>query len=92
MHLDMGYMKNLYVFTHVFWWLLYFMDTEAFILDRQRCQEVILADFGIKSGTFLKGHNKAGENQRFYLFLKAGGRRKKAWRQLDNMQTPILFD
>lgn len=77
MHLDMGYMKNLYIFTHVFWWSLYFMDTEAFILDRQRCQEVILADFGVKSGAFLKGH-KAGENQRFYLFLKSGGRRKKS--------------
>lgn len=33
MHLDMLYMKEFINFTHVFWWLLYFMDTEALILE-----------------------------------------------------------
>ena len=91
MHLGMVYMKEFINFTHVFWWSLYLTDTEALILDRQRCQEAILADLGIRSGASLKGHNTAGENQSFCLFLNADGRRIKVWPQLGSIQTPILF-
>lgn len=89
MHLDMLYMKEFVNFTHVFWWSLYFMDTEALNLNRD-VWRLLLADLGIKNAS-LNGHNKACETQSFCLFLNADEKRIQVWPQLGNRQNPIVF-